>query len=61
MSNWSKCDGSCDQHRGEVRPVECWYPGDTEPWRFNYCDEAVAEDTRRGFRVVEANAGDERR
>ena len=50
-----RCDGSCDEHRGDVRPVECWAPGDSEPWRFNYCDEAIAEDTRRGFRVVEAN------
>jgi hypothetical protein len=50
-----RCDGSCDEHRGDVRPVECWVPGDSDPWRFNYCDEAIAEDTRRGFRVVEAN------
>ena len=47
------CDGSCDEHVGTVRPVECWGPNDPEPWRFNYCDEAIAEDTRRGFRVVE--------
>jgi len=49
------CEGSCEEHRGNVRPVECWGPGDSDPWRFNYCDEAIAEDTRRGFRVVEAN------
>jgi len=53
------CEGSCEEHRGPVRPVECWGPHDREPWKFNYCDEAVAEDTRRGFRVVEANAKDD--
>lgn len=46
-----QCEGSCEKHRGDVRPVECWGPYDREPWRFNYCDEAIAEDTRRGFRV----------
>jgi hypothetical protein len=49
------CEGWCEKHRGEVRPVECWKPGDKIPWQFNYCDEAIAEDTRNGFRVVEVN------
>ena len=47
------CEGSCTVHRGIVRPVKCFEPDDPEPWRFNYCDEAVEEDTRRGFAVVE--------
>ena len=50
-----QCEGSCEEHKGEVAPVLCYAPGDREPWRFNYCEEAIAEDERRGFTVIRAN------
>lgn len=49
------CEGSCEEHKGEVVPVLCYAPGDREPWKFNYCEEAIAEDERRGFTVIRAN------
>jgi hypothetical protein len=54
-----RCDGFCDEHRGVVRPVKCWEPGDDTPWYWNYCDAAIAEDTRRGFIVEEINQTDD--
>ncbi len=51
-----QCEGSCEEHKGEVVPVLCYAPGDRgEPWKFNYCEEAIAEDERRGFTVIKAN------
>lgn len=53
------CDGSCEGHSGEVRPVTVYGGSIPESgWNFNYCDEAVAEDGRRGFRVVPAHPGE---
>ncbi len=50
-----QCEGSCEEHKGEVVSVLCYAPGDREPWKFNYCEEAIAEDERRGFTVIRAN------
>lgn len=50
-----KCDGSCEQHVGEVLPV--LVRGHSIPdagWNFNYCAVAVAEDISRGFTVESA-------
>ena len=41
-----KCDGSCAEHRGEVRDVSVQGWGD-----FRYCEEAIDEDRRRGLNV----------
>lgn len=54
------CDGSCEKHVGEVKPVyvldyDC--PDSKPPWKFNYCDEAIAEDKRRGFTVLVKEEG----
>jgi hypothetical protein len=50
------CEGSCDGGcRGEVIPVKCVHPEDTNPWFFNYCEKAIEVDRSRGF-VVEVEA-----
>lgn len=41
------CDGSCEQHEGEVVVVH------VSSWgKFHYCQEAIAEDKRRGLFVT---------
>lgn len=55
-----KCEGVCSSFvngcRGEVKRVRVRDKGDTFPYKdwgyFNYCDEAIAEDRRRGFTVT---------
>jgi len=41
------CQGNCEEHRGEVKVAH------TSGWGgyFSYCEEAVAEDIRRGLTV----------
>ena len=42
-----KCEGDCEEHRGEVKEVL------VRGWGyFNYCKEAIEEDIRRGLIVV---------
>lgn len=42
----NRCDGACDPHVGECKVVH------VERWGyFSYCEEAIAEDTRRGLKV----------
>nr|WP_298658919.1 hypothetical protein [uncultured Flavobacterium sp.] len=44
------CEGSCEEHKGEVVPVIIEGHG----WngtKFNYCQAAIEEDERRGFVV----------
>ena len=46
------CDGSCENHVGPVVVV------DVSRWgKFHYCQEAIAEDRRRGLfvTVIEEN------
>lgn len=49
-----KCEGSCEEHRGQIRRVEI--KSDKHPngtWgAFNYCEEAIEEDQRRGFTPI---------
>ena len=46
------CDGSCEEHRGQTVPVFCTHPYHNNPYLyFSYCEEAIDEDTRRGFTV----------
>lgn len=44
------CEGSCEVHRGEVMPVIIEGHG-WDGVKFNYCQEAIEEDERRGFVV----------
>ncbi len=46
----NKCDGACEEHRGECCVVEVARWG-----YFSYCEEAIAEDTRRGLTVTKLN------
>jgi hypothetical protein len=44
------CEGSCDPHKGEVVRVHVTDTG--KDWgEFDYCQEAIAEDRRRGLSV----------
>lgn len=48
-----KCDGYCDKddgHKGEVITVDVIW--EDVPVRFNYCENAIKEDKRRGFEVI---------
>lgn len=49
-----KCDGGCAVHIGDVVPVLVYEPPmEQNPiWSFNYCEEAISEDKRRGLTVV---------
>ncbi len=47
------CEGLCEVHKGEVIPVII-RGGGWDAVKFNYCQEAIAEDERRGF-VVKQN------
>lgn len=45
-----KCEGSCEEHRGEVVRVKVTDTG--KDWgEFDYCQEAIEEDKRRGLEV----------
>ena len=44
------CEGSCETHKGEVIPVIIEGHG-WDGAKFNYCQEAIREDERRGFVV----------
>ena len=45
-----KCDGSCEEHLGEVRQVF------VKGWgTFNYCDTAIEQDKKDGFTVFEGD------
>jgi len=44
------CEGSCEIHKGEVIPVIIEGHG-WDGIKFNYCQEAIEEDERRGFVV----------
>lgn len=44
------CEGSCEIHKGEVIPVIIEGHG-WDGIKFNYCQEAIKEDERRGFIV----------
>ena len=42
-----KCEGSCEEHKGEVVEVTSGSWG-----KFFYCETAIEEDRRRGLEVV---------
>lgn len=43
------CEGSCENHEGEVLRVRVTGSADWGEW--HYCQTAIAEDRRRGFDV----------
>lgn len=45
------CQGSCEQHKGEIHMVTVEDEKLQKVWQFDYCEEAIAEDKRRGFNV----------
>lgn len=48
MTNYT-CEGSCEEHKGEVREVY------VKRWGyFYYCEAAIEEDKRRGLIVTES-------
>lgn len=53
-----ECDGACvvrnGGHEGLVRSVEVYDESAEKygPWRFHYCEAAIAEDRSNGLRVV---------
>lgn len=51
------CDGSCEEHVGMLRHVYVRHlPSNTDWGVFTYCENAVAEDIRRGLHVTEIAA-----
>ena len=57
--NKIKCDGSCEEHVGEIVTVHVVSPGGHDWGEFNYCEEAIAEDRRRGMTVEILQVDDE--
>ena len=48
------CDGGCRIHIGRIRTVTVVDKDSGRDWgEFNYCQEAIDEDTKRGFEVKE--------
>lgn len=45
-----KCEGSCEEHKGDVKRVHVWY-GSKDWGEFDYCDQAIEEDERRGMQI----------
>jgi len=45
-----ECEGYCEKYKGEVHRVKV-YGTDFNGMEFNYCEEAIEEDIRRGFLV----------
>jgi len=45
-----QCDGSCETHSGEVKPVSVI--GHSQKHIFNYCDTAIDCDRKNGFDVT---------
>lgn len=46
-----KCDGSCDEHIGDVFPVRVFDRDFDWGW-FSYCEAARKEDARRGMTLL---------
>lgn len=48
-----KCEGSCEEHTGEVKKVQVVSAKGYDWGTFHYCETAVAEDEKHGFAVTE--------
>ena len=50
----NSCMGDCEEHLGEVKLFRVIDPIDNFDWGiYAYCEEAVKEDTRKGFNLEE--------
>lgn len=57
MKNISLCEGSCEEHSGNIRSVHVTGQNGHDWGVFMYCEEAINEDQRRGLSVEVVNAG----
>lgn len=48
------CEGSCDEHSGEVQPVRVFGKDGYDWGYFSYCEAARAEDTENRCMTIEA-------
>jgi hypothetical protein len=49
-----RCDGACNKHIGHTKQVHVTRA--SHDWgTFNYCENAIAEDIKRGFAVEIVN------
>lgn len=46
-----KCQGGCEHHIGDIETVTVIW--NNKPLQFDYCQEAIKEDCRRGFTVYD--------
>lgn len=46
-----KCDGNCEFHTDNIRKIIIGN-GHFEGLKFNYCENAILEDERRGFTII---------
>lgn len=52
-----QCDGSCDEHHGEVRAFRVHHEKSGNDWGyFAYCESAQEEDKRRGMILTPAES-----
>lgn len=51
----SICEGSCENHSGRVRRVVIGGSSSFAGIEFNYCENAIKEDERRGFTIKHKN------
>lgn len=52
MNENNTCEGSCEEHIGEIRQVRVIGKGGYDWGLFFYCEEAIEEDKRRGNTVI---------
>ena len=51
------CEGSCEQHSGEVRRIDVWQGAFHWGW-FDYCDQAIADNSEMGFSMYDEDGED---
>ena len=54
-----QCEGSCKKHIGDVEEVHVIFKNKYDWGTFCYCQEAIAEDRRRGFTVTRLGQEDD--
>ena len=47
------CEGSCEKHTGQVKRVHVYGANGYDWGEFNYCEEAIKEDTLNRKMIVE--------
>jgi hypothetical protein len=49
------CEGNCEKHTGQVVCVRVYDKKHGNDWGwYSYCEEAIDEDTRSGFALIDA-------